>query len=55
MVSGLFSIRAVLGGVGRLVRVAEGVTVLEDGGNAAGSRAEDWRVGESEVGIQTSL
>lgn len=55
MIGRLFSIRAVLGCMGRLVRVAERVAVLEDGGNAAGSRAKDRRVGESKVGIQASL
>lgn len=48
---GLFSVRAVFGSVGRLVGVAEGVPVLEDGGDAAGSGAEDWGVGKAEVGV----
>lgn len=51
----LFFIRAVLGRVRRLIGMAEGMAVLEDGGDPAGSGAEYWWIGEAEVGVQTSL
>lgn len=47
----LFPIGAVFGRVRGFIGVAEWMAVFEDGGDATGSRAEDWRGGKAKVGV----
>lgn len=39
----------------RLGRVVQRVPVVEDGLDTAGTRAENWRVAEAEIGVETCL
>lgn len=51
----LFSVGTILGCVRRLIGIAKGMAVLENGCYSTSSRAEDWGVGEAKICVKTRI